>query len=197
MSKYLVQFIFGTIWQMKKRSHNSKIPLIRKLNVMAYNFSLGTDGSYIGINAIFKKTPVFPHGLKGIFISGEAIIGENCIIYQHVTIGSNTIPFSKGLGSPKIEDNCFIGAGAKIIGGILIGENSRIGANCVVTFDVPPNSVVVLGKPTIFQKENLDNRCYFYKGDNNWAYMISDEQIDVRDEEILNELNNGFSKNIK
>ena len=77
---------------------------------------------------------------------------------QQVTIGSNTTKGSKRNGSPLIEDDVFIGAGAKIIGNVRVGHNSRIGANCVVVKDVPPNSVVVLKNVEIITKsETLDN----------------------------------------
>lgn len=58
-----------------------------------------------------------PHGFYGIFISQRAKIGYGCTIYQHVTIGSND------LGAPTIGNNCLIGAGAKIIGNVSIGNN--------------------------------------------------------------------------
>ena len=65
---------------------------------------------------------------------------------------------SKRRGAPIIEDGVLIGAGAKIIGSVSIGRNSRIGAGCVVAQDVPPNSVVVMPKPLIIEKnEELNN----------------------------------------
>jgi len=65
------------------------------------------------------------------------------------------------IGAPKIGDNCYIGAGAKIIGNIVVGNNVRIGANAVVVEDIPDNSVVVMEKPRIIQKEEiLDNRFF-------------------------------------
>lgn len=101
-----------------------------------------------------------PHGIKGIFISSNAEIGTGCTIFQHVVIGSNTIPDSKSCGFPVIGNNVYIGTGASIIGNVRIGNNVRIGANCIVTEDVPDNCVVVLGKPVIIQKKELDNTFY-------------------------------------
>src|SRR5699024_11656176 len=92
---------------------------------------------------IFASEPFFPHGITGIFISQGAKIGKDAVIFQQVTIGSNTLKGSKSYGAPVIGDNCYIGAGAKIIGGIKIGDNVRIGANAVVVKDVPDNAVVV------------------------------------------------------
>lgn len=94
-----------------------------------------------------------PHQLYGIFISQGAVIGNGCTIFQHVTIGSNTLDDAKSGGAPVIKDNVYIGAGAKIIGGVTIGNNVRIGANCVVFTDVPDNATVVLQKPRIIEHE--------------------------------------------
>lgn len=90
-----------------------------------------------------------PHGLAGIFISYGAKVGEGCVIYHQVTIGSNTLPDSKGQGAPTIGKNVFIGAGAKIIGNVTVGDNARIGANAVVSFDVPANATVVQESPRV------------------------------------------------
>ena len=62
-----------------------------------------------------------PHGLAGIFISYGARVGQGCTVYHQVTIGSNTLPDSRGQGAPVIGDNVYIGAGAKIIGGVTAG----------------------------------------------------------------------------
>lgn len=90
-----------------------------------------------------------PHGLAGIFISYGARVGQGCTIYHQVTIGSNTLPDSRGQGAPVIGNNVYIGAGAKIIGNVTVGDNARIGANAVVTFDVPANATVVQEAPRV------------------------------------------------
>ncbi len=51
---------------------------------------------------------------------------------------------SKKKGAPTIADNVYIGCGAKIIGAVNVGKNARIGANCVIVKDVPPNSTTVI-----------------------------------------------------
>jgi serine O-acetyltransferase len=77
----------------------------------------------------------------GIVIHADAVIGRDCNISQGVTIGITNRGERKGV--PKIGDRVYIGPGAKIIGGISIGNGAAIGANCVVTKDVPENAVVV------------------------------------------------------
>ena len=130
----------------------------------------------------------FVHGVYGIFISGGAKIGRNCTIFQQVTIGSNMLIDSKGLGSPQIGDNCLIGAGAKIIGNVKIGNNCRIGANTVVAVDLPDNSVCVAGKPVILQKENLVNQIYA-KSVDGWGYYEDGRFVIETDTEKLSKLN--------
>lgn len=76
-----------------------------------------------------------------IVVSPEAIIGKNVNISQGVTIGR--ISKGKRAGAPTIGDNVYLAPGCKIIGGISIGNNVAVGANAVVTKDVPDNSVVV------------------------------------------------------
>jgi serine O-acetyltransferase len=78
---------------------------------------------------------------SGIIVNDQTIIGKNCNISQGVTIGR--VNRGSYTGIPTIGNNVYIGPGAKIIGKIHIGNNVAIGANCVVTRDVPDNSVVV------------------------------------------------------
>ena len=101
-------------------------------------------GGVIPISANIASSITLPHALCGVFISKGATIGENCTIFQQVTIGSNQLKGSKGFGYPLLGDNVYIGAGAKIIGNVRIGNNVRIGANCVITKDIPDNCTVVL-----------------------------------------------------
>lgn len=100
-------------------------------------FNNASMGTHLGYGAQFKTPPNLPHGLYGIIVSHNAIIGSNCTIFHQVTIGEG-----KG-GAPIIGDNVLIGAGAKIIGNVKIGSNSKIGVNAVVAHDVPENSIVI------------------------------------------------------
>lgn len=112
--------------------------------------------------ALFATKPNLPHGLSGIFISSGSKIGKNAVIFHQVTIGSVTTIDSVNFGSPVIGDDCYIGAGAKIIGNITIGNNFRIGANSVVYKNVPDNTVVTNGAQVNRKIErHLDNRYYF------------------------------------
>ena len=80
------------------------------------------------------------HGM-GVVIGETAEVGNNVTLYHGVTLGGTSL--EKGKRHPTLQDNVVVGAGAKILGAIEIGENSRIGANAVVVKPVPANSVVV------------------------------------------------------
>jgi Serine acetyltransferase len=109
-------------------------------------------GGYIGNGAKIASALCLPHGLHGIYISRYASIGNNCRIYQNVTIGEvNRI-------APSIGDNCLIGAGAVIIGNIRIGDNVKIGAGAVVSKDVPDNCTVIPRPSRIIDKEKENVR---------------------------------------
>lgn len=77
----------------------------------------------------------------GIVVSQKATIGRNCNISQGVTIGRANR--GRNQGYPVLGNNIYIGPGAVIAGSVRIGDNVAIGANCVVTTDIPDNSVVV------------------------------------------------------
>lgn len=80
------------------------------------------------------------HGM-GVVIGETTEVGANVTLYHGVTLGGTSS--SKGKRHPTLGDRVVVGAGAKILGAITIGESSRIGANAVVVKPVPPNSVVV------------------------------------------------------
>lgn len=180
--RVLVKF-FGGIWKIKENAKISKIH-----NRIFYEY-FSEKGSYIGHTTEFKGIPIFPHGVLSVFISGSAKIGKNVIIYQQVTIGSNTLYDSKGKGAPTIGDNVLIGAGAKIIGNVKIGNNVRIGANAVVVKDIPDNCLVVNGEVRIIQKDTLVNKFYSKNSFNEWVYFEDEKQIKEKDEEVLKKLN--------
>lgn len=92
------------------------------------------------------------HGV-GVVIGETAILGDDVIVYQQVTLGG--VSTSKGKRHPTLENNVVIGAGAKILGNINIGENSKVGANSVVVKNVPANSTAI-GIPARVLKRGFD-----------------------------------------
>ena len=80
------------------------------------------------------------HGM-GVVIGETAEIGDNCHLYQGVTLGGTSTKREKR--HPTLRNNVQVGAGAKLIGAIEVGENAVIGAGSVVVTNVPPNATVV------------------------------------------------------
>lgn len=90
------------------------------------------------------------HG-NGVIIGETTIIGDNCTLYQGVTLGGTGKEHGKR--HPTLGSNVMVSAGAKVLGSFTIGDNSKIGAGSVVLNEVPPNSTVV-GVPGRVVKRN-------------------------------------------
>ena len=107
-------------------------------------------GIEIHPEAVIGDNVFIDHG-NGVVIGQTAIVGNNVTIYQGVTLGATGK--ETGKRHPTIEDNVFIGSGAKILGNITIGKNAKIGANAVVLKDVPANTTVVGVPAKIIKKK--------------------------------------------
>jgi uncharacterized protein VirK/YbjX len=104
-------------------------------------------GADIPLNCQIEGGLLLPHP-NGIVIHPDAVIGPNCLLFQQTTLGG-------GLGAaPTLCGHVDVGAGAKILGAVRIGMNSRIGANAVVLSDVPENSTAVGIPARIIFREN-------------------------------------------
>ncbi|MCS7233485.1 MAG: serine O-acetyltransferase [Synergistetes bacterium] len=130
-----------------------KIPLLPRLLSHIVRFLTGIE---IHPGAKIGKGFFIDHGM-GVVIGETAEIGDNVTIYHGVTLGGTGK--EKGKRHPTIDDGVVIGAGAKILGNIRIGRNSRIGAGSVVLKDVPPESTVV-GVPGMVVKINKERVAY-------------------------------------
>src|SRR5690242_18466060 len=100
----------------------------------------GITGIEIHPGATIGRNVFIDHGM-GVVIGETAEVGDNVTIYHGVTLGGTSL--HKVKRHPTVEDHVVIGAGAKVLGAITIGANSRIGANAVVVKSTPPDSVVV------------------------------------------------------
>ena len=121
---------------------------------MVSNYNRWITGIEIHPDAEIGKKIFIDHGM-GIVIGETAIIGQNCHLYQGVTLGGTSTKREKR--HPTLKNNVTIGAGAKLIGNITIGENAKVGAGAVVISNVPDNATVV-GVPAhivaFFQDDN-------------------------------------------
>ena len=136
----------GYFWHLYRMQKRVKNRFLRDIITFMLSRCAYRHGGYIGPDTVIKGEPELPHGLQGIFISRYAEIGENCWIYQNVTIGE------VNKKAPVIGDNCLIGAGAVLIGDIKIGNNVKIGAGAVVNRDVPDNCTVVSPPMRVIEK---------------------------------------------
>ncbi len=99
-------------------------------------------GIEIAVRCPIGKGLFLPH-TQGTVIGAYAI-GENATIFQGVTLGAREVDFSYQESSrPTVEDSVTIGSGAKVLGGVVLGEGSRIGANAVVLSNVAPYLLAV------------------------------------------------------
>lgn len=80
------------------------------------------------------------HGGRGVILHYDTQLGEGVVLYHHVTIGRTDQGDEL---VPRLGDGVYVGAGAAIIGGITVGDGARIGANAVVTHDVPAHMTAV------------------------------------------------------
>jgi serine O-acetyltransferase len=108
----------------------------RWMAVLRHRFWSVVTGAEIPINANIGGGLLIPHP-NGIVIHPAAVIGPNCLIFQQVTIGT------QDSSAPIIGGYVDIGAGAKILGGVTVGDHARIGANAVVLINVPYGATAV------------------------------------------------------
>lgn len=109
-------------------------------------------GIEIHPGAVIGKRFFIDHGM-GVVIGETTIIGNDCTLYQGVTLGGVGTGNHTTKRHPTLKDNVMVCAGAKIIGNVTIGDNSIIGASSIVLKNVPENCTVV-GVPGKIVKEN-------------------------------------------
>jgi len=113
---------------------------IRTLARMVSQLVRALTGIEIHPGARIGQGLFIDHGM-GVVIGETTEVGEDVTMYHGVTLGGTSL--EKGKRHPTIGDRVVIGAGAKVMGAIHVGDDSRIGANAVVVKSVPENSVVV------------------------------------------------------
>lgn len=137
----------GLFWRMFRWRERCGQKSVRAVLTFFLNRAAHRHGGYIGNGAVFGGVPVLPHGLHGVYISRYAKIGADCWIYQNVTIGE------VNRKAPQVGDRCLIGAGAVLVGNIVIGNDVKIGAGAVVSCNVPSRITVVAPPPRFIRRE--------------------------------------------
>lgn len=123
------------------------VPLLPRYLSQVARFFTGIE---IHPGAKLGKGVFIDHGM-GVVIGETAEVGDDCTIYQGVTLGGTSL--SHGKRHPTLQNNVTVGVNASVLGAITIGENSKIGGGSVVVKDVPPNSTVV-GVPARLVMQN-------------------------------------------
>jgi serine O-acetyltransferase len=127
----------------------------RRLKLLARlisHFSRWLTGIEIHPGAKIGRRFFIDHGM-GVVIGETTEIGDDVTLYHQVTLGGTST--KKGKRHPTVGNNVVIGAGAKVLGPVKIGDNCKIGANSVVVKDVPPNSTVVGIPGKVVKREGI------------------------------------------
>jgi serine O-acetyltransferase len=119
-----------------QRAKARRAGLASKFAVLRHRFWSVVTGADIPLNCRIGGGLLIPHP-NGIVIHPDAEVGPNCLLFQQVTIGDVHGKV------PRVGGHVDVGAGAKLIGGIVIGDHAVIGANSVVTSDVPAGATAV------------------------------------------------------
>jgi serine O-acetyltransferase len=121
--------------------------LRRKVAVMRHRFWSAVAGMELPLNARnIAGGLLIPHP-NGVVVHPDATIGPNCVLFQQVTLGTGPRP-----GLPDLGGGVEVGPGAKVLGGVTVGDFATIGANAVVIDDVPPGAVAV-GIPAVIKRD--------------------------------------------
>ncbi len=126
-------------YRFSNKFYQWKIPILPLLFTRLIQILYAVDIDY---KASLEGGIVIVHGV-GLVIGSGAIVKSNVVLFHGVTLGRRGIgpKISDTDGFPSVDEDCIICAGAKLLGNIKVGYNTTIGANCVVTRDVPPNSI--------------------------------------------------------
>lgn len=144
-SRQLVQSIRA---YQAARARGTRLGLLAsKVAVLRHRFWSMVTGADIPLNSTIDGGFYIPHP-NGIVVHPATRIGPNCLLFQQVTLGTGPRP-----GTPVLGGHVEVGPGAKILGGVRIGDHARIGANAVVLTDVPRGAVAV-GVPATSSKRS-------------------------------------------
>ena len=131
----------------------------------------------------------------GVVIGETAVIGDDCTLYHGVTLGGTS--WNKGKRHPTLEQGVVIGAGAKVLGPIIIGKGAKIGSNAVVVKDVPADATAVGIPARILEQEPNKQRDEMAKKIGFSAYAVSDNANDPMTKAIHALLDHAAAQDVK
>jgi serine O-acetyltransferase len=148
----LLVYRFGR-WRYTIKNRIVRMPfsfLYKFLKMMADSLC----GIELPCETVLGERFVIEH-IGGIVISGDAVFGDDCVVRNGVTVG---LRHRQERGSPRIGNRADIGAGAKLLGPICIGDDVAIGANAVVLCDVPDGCIAVGSPARVIQRSRNEVR---------------------------------------
>ena len=151
-------------------------------------------GIEIHPGATIGRRVFIDHGM-GVVIGETAVIGDDCTLYHGVTLGGTS--WNKGKRHPTLEQGVVIGAGAKVLGPIIIGKGAKIGSNAVVVKDVPENATAVGIPARILEQETNKQRDDMAEKIGFSAYAVSDNANDPMTKAIHALLDHAAAQDVK
>lgn len=145
--------------------HRSGIPLLPRWLANVNRFFTGIE---IHPNARIGRGFFIDHGM-GVVIGETAEVGNNCTIYQGVTLGGTSL--SHGKRHPTLGNNVTVGVGAIVLGAVAVGDNAKIGGGSVVVRDVPANATAVGVPARVVMKDGVPVRAV-PEEESNWSWVI-------------------------
>ncbi|MGB3724312.1 MAG: serine O-acetyltransferase [Glaciecola sp.] len=127
------------VW-LHRVSHKLWLWKLKWLARFVSNISRFLTGIEIHPGAVLGRRVFIDHGM-GVVIGETAVLGDDVTLYHGVTLGGTS--WNAGKRHPTLSNKVVVGAGAKVLGPIVIGENARVGSNSVVVKDVPTNATCI------------------------------------------------------
>ena len=149
---------------------------LRWLGRATSNFGRWATGIEIHPGAVIGRRVFIDHGM-GVVIGETAEIGDGCTIYQGVTLGGTSL-YRGAKRHPTLGAGVVVGAGAKVLGGFIVGDGANVGSNAVVVKEVPAGATVVGIPGRIVEKVSTQQAARFS------AYAVVQEQDDPYAKEI-------------
>lgn len=139
----LSQRITLVVWRLGQATYGQRHPVARLCRMLQQVANAvwfrGIMGAEIPTSIPAGPGLWLPHSVRGIIMHHSVVIGSNCTIYHHTTLG---LVGDAGNG-PTIEDDCYIGAGAQLLGPITVARGTKVGANAVLTKSTEPGGTYV------------------------------------------------------
>jgi serine O-acetyltransferase len=146
--------LHALVWH-RNATHPLWVMGLRWLARWLAHWSRWLTGIEIHPGATIGRRVFIDHGM-GIVIGETAVIGDDCTLYHGVTLGGTS--WNKGKRHPSLGHNVVIGAGAKVLGPVLIGDGAKIGSNAVVVRDVPAGATAVGIPARLVTSDEQDQR---------------------------------------